>query len=111
MKLSGPKESIRPYNGTRGKLHVQVCTWTQWWYTLPLLLHPQQQETIVKALVKLPYTQATPMTIIDAYLVDGQFYFHVLCADNIVQIVPYRVLKTVSPHLYRAYFRKRHATI
>jgi len=61
--------------------------------------------------VKLPYTAATPMTKLDAYLVDGQFYFHVLCADNIVQIVPHRVLKAMSPHLYRAYFRKRHATV
>ena len=92
-------------------IYIYICTWTQWWYTLPLLLHPQQQETIVKALVKLPYTAATLMTILDAYLVDGQFYFHVLCADNIVQIVPHTVLKAMSPHLYRAYFRKCHATV
>ena len=77
------------------------------------LLHPQRlDEAIIKALVKLPYSEETPCkAILDTYLVDGQFYFHVLCTNNVVQVLPYRVLKTVSPQLYRSYFRKRHATV
>ena len=70
----------------------------------------QLDASMYKLIQEQPCTGALPMNILDAYYINGELYFHVLCVDNIVEFQHYRVFKTLAPHLHRMYFRKRHHT-
>ena len=58
-------------------------------------------------IVQLPYATAIPINILDIYAIRDEMYFHVLCEDNTVQILHYRILKSLASNLYHSYFRKR----
>ena len=74
-------------------------------HLLCTFLHLLQQ--LDEMIIHLPYSNATPIHILEVYAIRGELYFHVLCLDNVVQILHYRVLKALAPELYRNYFRKR----
>ena len=48
-------------------------------------------------IVQLSYATAIPVNILDIYAIRGEMYFHVLCEDNTVQILHYRILKSLAP--------------
>ena len=54
-----------------------------------------------------PLCNCHPLNILDVYVIKGEMYFHILCEDNIAQILHYRILKSLSPILNHSYFRKR----
>ena len=105
------KHTEKKEHGARGKLllgcsiciHIQPFLYTR----VPssrFLYFLQQLHAMI---VQLPYATAIPINILDIYVIRGEMYFHVLCRDNIVQILHYRILKSLAPNLYRSYFRKR----
>ena len=48
-------------------------------------------------IVQLSYATAIPINILDIYAIRAEMYFHVLCEDNTVQILYYRILKSLAP--------------
>ena len=66
---------------------------------------PLQQ--LHEMIVQLLHLSAIPISTLDMYVIRGEMYFHVLCEDNIVQILHYRIFKSLAHDLYCSYFRKR----